>query len=109
MTYEEMAEEYCNEMMCTVCSNIICGYKGKCTEWETRKQAFLAGLKAGRPQWHDLEKEPTDLPKDNIPVLVIIDYLALGKEYAIRENLKDDYKGVIAWKEIVLPELKESE
>ena len=24
-----------------------------------------AGLKAGRPQWHDLEKEPTDLPKDN--------------------------------------------
>lgn len=29
------------------------------------KQAFLAGLKAGRPQWHDLEKDPTDLPKDN--------------------------------------------
>ena len=29
------------------------------------KYGFLAGLKAGRPQWHDLEKEPTDLPKDN--------------------------------------------
>ena len=26
---------------------------------------FLAGLKAGRPQWHDLRKDPTDLPKDN--------------------------------------------
>ena len=26
---------------------------------------FLAGLKAGRPQWHDLEKDPTDLPKDS--------------------------------------------
>ena len=25
---------------------------------------FLAGLKAGRPQWHDLRKTPTDLPKD---------------------------------------------
>ena len=31
----------------------------------TRIKDFLAGLKAGRPQWHDLEKEPTDLPKDN--------------------------------------------
>ena len=29
------------------------------------EKTFLAGLKAGRPQWHDLEKEPTDLPKDN--------------------------------------------
>lgn len=27
--------------------------------------AFLAGLKAGRPQWHDLRKDPTDLPKDS--------------------------------------------
>ena len=26
--------------------------------------AFLAGLKAGRPQWHDLRKDPNDLPKD---------------------------------------------
>ena len=31
---------------------------------EDYKQAFLAGLKAGRPQWHDLEKDPADLPKD---------------------------------------------
>ena len=28
------------------------------------KQAFLAGLKAGRLQWHDLRKDPNDLPKD---------------------------------------------
>lgn len=40
--------------------------------WEIKKnlelsgeyQAFLAGLKAGRPQWHDLRKDPNDLPKD---------------------------------------------
>ncbi len=69
------------------------------------EQAFLAGLKAGRPQWHDLRKDPKDLPKGNYSVLVIIDYLALGKEYAIRENLKEDSKGVIAWCEI--PRFKE--
>ena len=28
------------------------------------KDGFLAGLKAGRPQWHDLRKDPNDLPKD---------------------------------------------
>ena len=27
------------------------------------KDGFLAGLKAGRPQWHDLRKDPNDLPK----------------------------------------------
>ena len=26
---------------------------------------FLAGLKAGKPQWHDLRKDPNDLPKDD--------------------------------------------
>ena len=30
---------------------------------EERKQAFLEGLKAGRPQWHDLRKDKNDLPK----------------------------------------------
>ena len=28
------------------------------------KDGFLAGLKAGRPQWHDLRKDPNDLPKE---------------------------------------------
>lgn len=27
------------------------------------EQAFLEGLKAGRPQWHDLRKDPNDLPE----------------------------------------------
>lgn len=59
MTEQEMAEEYVNK------NNI---------EWELEChrtspigeviQAFLAGLKAGRPKWHDLRKDPTDLPKD---------------------------------------------
>ena len=26
--------------------------------------AFLAGLKADRQQWHDLRKDPNDLPKE---------------------------------------------
>ena len=30
----------------------------------TRIKDFLTGLKAGRPQWHDLRKDPNDLPKE---------------------------------------------
>lgn len=64
---EEMVEEYLNEK-CKDC--YMCSYSEHknpykiCQRRKDRKQAFLAGLKAGRPQWHDLEKDPTDLPKD---------------------------------------------
>ena len=30
----------------------------------TIQQAFLAGLNVGRSQWHDLQKDPNDLPED---------------------------------------------
>ena len=78
MKDEEMAEEYCNEMMCTVCSNIICGYKGKCAEWETRKRTFLAGLKVGRPQWHKVADG--DLPTDDKQYVVLFYYDYKGKK-----------------------------
>lgn len=57
MKDEEMAEEYLQGIEGDDCVII--------TDREERKQAFLAGLKAGRPQWHDLRKDPNDLPKDN--------------------------------------------
>lgn len=57
MIDEEMAEEYIKK------NNL---------EWELEcnrtisigevKQAYLAGLKAGRLKWHDLRKNPEDLP-----------------------------------------------
>ena len=35
-------------------------------------ECFLAGLKAGRPQWHDLRKNPNDLPKELHDVLCFV-------------------------------------
>ena len=50
MKDEEMAEEYANKAHT---HNIL--------NWEKLKQAFLAGLKAGRPQWHKVKDElPTN-------------------------------------------------
>ena len=59
MKDEEMAEEYYYETY-TVTLNI--GEEGR---KEKVIANFLAGLKAGRPQLHDLRKNPNDLPKDN--------------------------------------------
>ena len=53
MADEELAEKYAYE---------------KWTDYpekqEIAEQAFLAGLKAGRPEWHNLKENPTDLPKE---------------------------------------------
>ena len=57
MTDEELAEIYAEE-------HKEVDWEGFDKNKEELKQAFLAGLKAGRPQWHDLEKDPNDLPKD---------------------------------------------
>ena len=55
MTDEEMAEEYAWKSL---------GYNDE-IRLEDLADGFLAGLKAGRPQWHDLRKDPNDLPKKN--------------------------------------------
>lgn len=57
MTDEEIAEQYANE------NKIIFEYQGMSDfVWQELKEACLAGLKAGRPKWHDLRKNPNDLP-----------------------------------------------
>ena len=56
MTDEEMAEEYADSVE---------GYEIKTYSISDIEQAFLAGLKAGRPQWHklDWEKDFPDVDK----------------------------------------------
>lgn len=56
MIDEEMAEEYANE------NKINFEYPGISDfVWEELKQAYLAGLKASRPKWHNVTAG--DLPK----------------------------------------------
>ena len=104
MKDEEIAEEFVNEKckdcyMCTY-SEYKNPYK-KCQRRKDRKQAFLAGLKAGRQQWHDLRKDQNDLPKENQLVLMyrenpIGSNVAMSYWYQTYVNDKD----LIAWCEI---------
>lgn len=85
-------------------------------EFKQMFQAFLAGLKAGRPQWHDLRKDPNDLPNEvgNYIVcfldtacerhtfeLSFVDYFE-DKHWIDEDNhnIEGYDEGVIAWCEI---------
>ena len=97
MKDEEMAEEYAWKSL---------GYNDE-IRLEDLADGFLAGLKAGRPQWHDLRKTPNDLPKldkTDMSDYVITDkgvayYNGRVKSWYIQNEyiLSDD---VIAWCEI---------
>lgn len=73
--------------------------------------SFLAGLKAGKPKWHDLRKAPNDLPEHYMDVVnqdgerVMYDYYCKSWRY----NDADEYfcDTPIAWCEI--PQFKDKE
>lgn len=109
MKDEEMAEEYAEKQNL---QNVNHSGIVRCKIAE----GFLAGLKAGRPQWHDLRKDPTDLPKEvgnylvcyldtmlnrNVFMLEFVDFLE--DSHWIDETSHEIEKfdeGVIAWCEI---------
>lgn len=74
MKDEEMAEGFANEK-CKDC--YMCSYSEHknpykiCQRRKDRKQAFLAGLKAGRPQWHKVTDG--DLPNENVKLVLVRD------------------------------------
>ena len=68
MKDEEMAEEYAEEYRKTfryyrTWNGQVVDKSPSTIVEQSFKDGFLAGLKAGRPQWHDLRKDPNDLPK----------------------------------------------
>ena len=72
------------------------------------KEAYLAGFKAGRPQWHKVA-DGGDLPKNNTAVLVILKNKRMKistfmeNKFTIWNNDYDAYTklyDVIAWCEV---------
>lgn len=94
--------------------------KGYNARWELVRNAYIAGATENGIQWHDLRKDPNDLPKNEGSYLVCIEYsyrntyiLNYGQdEYDDEEKMEwyDDEsthysKEVIAWCKI--PQFKE--
>ena len=112
MTDEEMAEEYRKDLK----SKFFLSVPQLDLACQGYKDGFIAGLKAGRPQWHDLRKDPNDLPKEvgnylvcyldtmlnrNVFMLEYVDFLEDSRwiDETSHEIEKFD-EGVIAWCEI---------
>ena len=91
MKDEEMAEEYTEEKGFGSDCNNLTSYDAN----HEIEQAFLAGLKAGRPQWHDLREDPKDLPDNHRYV-----WTNVGAGYHDDDGWWDDFgrlRDVVAW------------
>ena len=104
MKDEEMAEQFADNMSGFELTCSLLAGKNKIQIYRLgRYEGFLAGLKAGRPQWHDLRKDPNDLPKFRRDILVTCEYRSKLK--IKRETFEWDYNSemplhAIAWCEI---------
>ena len=108
MTEEEMAEQFADNISGLELTCSLLSAKDKSHAYRLgRYDGFLAGLKAGRPQWHDLRKDPDDLPKATTPVLVILDsgvryvsWISSDKGWWFCTNYATGEDKVIKWREI---------
>ena len=115
--FEKEAEEYLIQNLCKTCLTIC---ENNCPHAESEKRAFKDGAEFGynkANEWHFVKDG--DLPKDDKEYLVLYYFNYKGKKEThcgVRDNLHNDFEihrcyteQIIAWKEIVLPEIKESE
>lgn len=99
MTDKEKAEEYATEIAkCKECINhnfchkIENKYLPKCEKWEWLFIGIREGLTEGRKEkWHDLRKNPDDLPKDEE---VLKEYLVAYQNF---NNPNEIVVGCFTW------------
>jgi hypothetical protein len=70
-----------------------------------RYDGFLAGLKVGRPVWHDLQENKNDLPKEPTEKMSVNETWVYVKFFDNTYGLVDkgalnNYSGVIGWCEL---------
>ena len=106
MTDNEMAEKY-TEVSVNEYKDSLVDIDDIDVLREAIAEAYLTGLKIGRQEkWHDLKKNPQDLPKENQEVLVLFTLPDKSKnDIMIAEFENNDFnfvdlEDVIAWCEV---------
>ena len=112
---EEIANKRCHEIMCYGHCSFSSPKHHRCGEWHREYECALKGAEFGynkANEWHYVKDG--DLPKEDNRIMLC--YCRKGYHgnigiYVYRLFTKQEFmeNKVIAWKEIVLPELKESE
>ena len=114
--FEKDAEEDCNETFCSVCENVTCAFEGiKCREWRDRRAGFYCGAEFGYNKANEWHYVKDGLPEELHDVIcfvihnehryVLQGYLREGRWVLSPLGTYLNNDDVIAWKEIVLPEL----
>ena len=68
-------------------------------------ESYIAGAIENGIQWHDLRKDPNDLPKDSGLFIIHWKVGTLNHYMIYKGTIKEPHKDVIAWCEI--PQFKE--
>ena len=112
MKDEEMAEERKADYgidLCCICRECEVGIINPCQHKKDAmygyKDGFLAGLKQGKPEWHDLRKDKNDLPKEPTEKMRVNETWVYVKFFDNTYGLVDkgalkNYSGAIAWCEL---------
>ena len=104
MKDEEMAEQFADNISGLELTCSLLSAKDKNHAYRLgRYDGFLAGLKAGRPQWHDLQKDPNDLP-DTDRIVYVQTKSDTGNAYHNNDGWDSTQVSgmVIAWCELPL-------
>ena len=103
MKDEEMAEEYRKSLK----QRLIDEDNFERLEMfdENVEEAFLAGLKASKSQWHDLREDPNDLPKEPNEKMRVNETWVYVKFFdntygVVDKGALNNYSGAIAWCEL---------
>ena len=91
---KQKAEEYTINAICEACNQCQSkGYIG-CDKYRVGKEAYIAGATENGIQWHDLLKNPNDLPKESCSVLVTYNY----DDRTYTDNyINNKEKNIIGW------------
>ena len=103
---------------CELLTECLQGIRNRCSDYEEKKKLLLEGIEFGYQkanEWHDLRKNPNDLPKEKVDVYVLcawgevaVMHLEWNKEWFDDYGMHCSLTFVTHWKEIVLPEETES-
>ena len=92
---EEIANKRCHEIMCYGHCSFNSPKHHRCGEWHREYNCALEGLKAGRPQWHDLRKDPNDLPDEG--TYLVVWQNARGYRETMLMNYEEDDEEKLHW------------
>ena len=104
--FEKEAEEYLIQNLCKTCLTIC---ENNCPHAESEKRAFNDGAEFGYNKANEWHYVKDGLPKETKKYFIYSKEwgVELGKFFADVGYFECRKNDVIAWKEVVLPELKE--